>query len=114
MYAQACGRHDPVRRWRLHVPPGYCRHTRWVANTRLYEQSDAEFAARLGARDRRRCAAGALRIPAAGERDGSIGSQYWDTTSKPSVNLPVYIHQSGNMTPNNYGITATQTLYNGF
>jgi outer membrane protein len=46
--------------------------------------------------------------------NGSIGSQYWDTTSKPSVNLPVYIHQSGNMTPNNYGITATQTLYNGF
>src|SRR5215467_8500153 len=36
--------------------------------------------------------------------NGSIGSQYWDTTSKPS----------GNMTPNNYGITATQTLYNGF
>jgi len=46
--------------------------------------------------------------------NGSIGTQYWDTTSKPSVNLPVYIHQSGNMTPNNYGITATQTLYNGF
>ena len=33
--------------------------------------------------------------------NGSIGTQYWDTTSKPSVNLPVYIHQSGNMTPNN-------------
>jgi outer membrane protein len=46
--------------------------------------------------------------------NGSIGSQYWDTTTKPSVNLPVYTHQSGNMTPNNYGITATQTLYNGF
>ena len=46
--------------------------------------------------------------------NGSIGTQYWDTTSKPSVNLPVYIHQSGNMTPNNYGIKATQTLYNGF
>jgi outer membrane protein len=46
--------------------------------------------------------------------NGSIGSQYWDTTSKPSVNVPLYIHQSGNMTPNNYGITATQTLYNGF
>jgi outer membrane protein len=45
---------------------------------------------------------------------GSIGSQYWDTTNKPAVNLPVYIHQSGTMTPNNYGITATQTLYNGF
>jgi outer membrane protein len=46
--------------------------------------------------------------------NGSVGTQYWDTTSKPSVNLPVYIHQSGNMTPYNYGITATQTLYNGF
>ncbi len=46
--------------------------------------------------------------------NGSIGSQYWDTINKPSVNLPVYLHQSGNMTPNNYGITATQTLYNGF
>jgi outer membrane protein len=45
---------------------------------------------------------------------GSIGSQYWDTTNKPDVNQPLYIHQSGNMTPNNYGITATQTLYNGF
>jgi outer membrane protein len=46
--------------------------------------------------------------------NGSIGSQYWDTTNKPDVNRSLYVHQSGNMTPNNYGITATQTLYNGF
>lgn len=46
--------------------------------------------------------------------NGSIGTQYWDTTNKTSVTNPTYIRQTGNMTPNSYGITATQTLYNGF
>ena len=48
--------------------------------------------------------------------NGSIGSQYFDTTSR-SQTLGVgntYTQLSGNMTPNNYGITATQTLFNGF
>jgi outer membrane protein len=46
--------------------------------------------------------------------NGSIGTQYWDTTNRTSTTNPTYIQQSGNMTPNSYGITATQTLYNGF
>ena len=46
--------------------------------------------------------------------NGSIGTQYWDTTNKTSVNNPTYIRQTGTMTPNSYGLTATQTLYNGF
>ena len=47
--------------------------------------------------------------------NGSIGTQYWDTTNRTSTTNPKdYIHQSGTMTPNSYGITATQTLYNGF
>jgi outer membrane protein len=43
--------------------------------------------------------------------NATLGSQYWDTTSKLSG---LSIHQSGNNTPNSYGLTATQTLYNGF
>jgi outer membrane protein len=46
--------------------------------------------------------------------NASIGQQYWDTTQKPSTNSNLYLQQSGTMTPNGYGITATQTLYNGF
>jgi outer membrane protein len=47
--------------------------------------------------------------------NGSIGTQYWDTTTRTSTHNPKdYIHQFGTMTPNSYGITATQTLYNGF
>jgi len=46
--------------------------------------------------------------------NGSIGSQYWDTTTRTSTTNPTYQNLKGNMTPNSYGITATQTLYNGF
>jgi outer membrane protein len=46
--------------------------------------------------------------------NGSIGSQYIDTTSRSSTLAATYTQLSGNMTPNNYGITATQTLFNGF
>ena len=47
--------------------------------------------------------------------NGSIGTQYWDTTNRTSTTNPkTYVQQSGTMTPNSYGITATQTLYNGF
>jgi outer membrane protein len=48
--------------------------------------------------------------------NGSIGQQYWDTTTR-SQTLGVgnnYTQLSGTMTPSNFGITATQTLYNGF
>jgi len=45
---------------------------------------------------------------------GSIGSQYWDTTTKSSTSNPTYTQLSGNITPNTYGATMTQTLYNGF
>ena len=45
---------------------------------------------------------------------GSIGSQYWDTTTKSSTTNPTYTQLSGNLTPNAYGATVTQTLYNGF
>ncbi|HET9715175.1 MAG TPA: TolC family outer membrane protein [Pseudolabrys sp.] len=44
----------------------------------------------------------------------SIGEQYWDTTSKSSTISPTYTTLRGNVTPNSYGITATQTLFNGF
>jgi outer membrane protein len=53
--------------------------------------------------------------------NASIGTQYWDTTTRqstgpftnPSRTNP-YTHLSGEMTPYGGGITATQTLYNGF
>jgi outer membrane protein len=47
---------------------------------------------------------------------GSIGQQYLDTTTR-SQTLGAgntYTQLSGTMTPNSYGLTATQTLYNGF
>ena len=49
--------------------------------------------------------------------NGSIGTQYWDTTNiinRGSTNPAAYSRLTGTMTPNSYGITATQTLYNGF
>jgi outer membrane protein len=50
--------------------------------------------------------------------NASIGEQYWDTTSRlASPGLAggaAYLQQSGTMTPWGYGVTATQTLYNGF
>ena len=46
--------------------------------------------------------------------NASIGQQYWDTTTRSSTFAANYNQLSGNMTPNSYGITATQTLYNGF
>jgi outer membrane protein len=45
---------------------------------------------------------------------GNIGQQYWDTTTRSSTLAANYSQLSGNMTPNSYGVTATQTLYNGF
>src|SRR5690242_21786864 len=45
---------------------------------------------------------------------GTIGQQYWDTTTRSSTLAANYSQLSGNMTPNSYGVTATQTLYNGF
>jgi len=45
---------------------------------------------------------------------GTIGQQYWDTTTRSATFQPTYSQLSGNMTPNSYGVTATQTLYNGF
>src|SRR5262245_497275 len=51
---------------------------------------------------------------------GSIGTQYWDTTTRQlpfvpsSTNLSPYTHLSGQMTPYGGGVTVTQTLYNGF
>jgi outer membrane protein len=53
---------------------------------------------------------------------GSVGAQYWDTTTRsttgpfiPSTNNPTpHTHLSGNMSPYGGGVTATQTLYNGF
>jgi outer membrane protein len=55
---------------------------------------------------------------------GSIGTQYWDTTTR-STNGPFvppttdptrsnYTHQSGQMSPYGGGVTVTQILYNGF
>src|SRR4029077_5738983 len=50
--------------------------------------------------------------------NASIGEQYWDTTQKLSspalTGGNAYLQQSGTMTPYGYGVTATQTLYNGF
>ena len=46
--------------------------------------------------------------------NGSIGQQYWDTTTRSSTVAANYSQFSGLMTPSNFGITATQTLYNGF
>jgi outer membrane protein len=46
--------------------------------------------------------------------NGSIGQQYWDTTTRSSTFGATYSQLSGTLTPSAVGITATQTLYNGF
>src|SRR5262249_26413060 len=46
--------------------------------------------------------------------NGTVGSQYSDTTTRSSTFAPTYTQLSGNMTPSSLGVTATQTLYNGF
>jgi outer membrane protein len=46
--------------------------------------------------------------------NGSIGQQYIDSTTRTSTVAATYTQLSGTMTPSNFGITATQTLYNGF
>ena len=46
--------------------------------------------------------------------NGSVGAQYIDSTTRGSTFAPTYTQLSGNMTPSNIGLTATQTLYNGF
>ena len=54
---------------------------------------------------------------------GSVGQQYWDTTTRstfkqpftPSATNPTpYTTNVGGMSPYGGGVTATQTLYNGF
>src|SRR5689334_17896301 len=46
--------------------------------------------------------------------NGTIGQQYSDTTTRSATVAATYTQLSGAMTPNSYGVTATQTLYNGF
>jgi outer membrane protein len=48
--------------------------------------------------------------------NGSIGQQYSDTTTRSQTlgTGNTYTQFSGTMTPSNFGVTATQTLYNGF
>jgi outer membrane protein len=46
--------------------------------------------------------------------NGSVGPQYSDVTNRDRTFRPNYSHLSGTMTPSNLGVTATQTLYNGF
>ena len=45
--------------------------------------------------------------------NGTIGHQYWDQTGCCPALQPD-LRQTGAITPHSYGITATQTLYNGF
>ena len=44
---------------------------------------------------------------------GSIGEQYWDTTTRSATLGQTYQQLSGNLAPSTYGATVTQTLYNG-
>src|SRR5262245_28331100 len=46
--------------------------------------------------------------------NGSVGTQYTDSLTRSSTFAATYTQLSGQMTPRNYGLTATQTLYNGF
>jgi outer membrane protein len=46
--------------------------------------------------------------------NGTVGSQYTDTTNRDRTFMPHYGQLSGTMTPSSLGVTATQTLYNGF
>ena len=46
---------------------------------------------------------------------GTLGEQYWDTFSKSGATpTATYSKQSGRVTPNSYGLTTTQTIFNGF
>jgi outer membrane protein len=46
---------------------------------------------------------------------GTLGEQYWDTFSKSgAIPNAIYSKQSGRVTPNGYGLTTTQTIFNGF
>src|SRR5215475_12659613 len=46
--------------------------------------------------------------------NGSVGSQYTDSLTRSATFAATYTQLSGNMTPSNVGVTATQTLFNGF
>src|SRR5262245_20599312 len=46
--------------------------------------------------------------------NGSVGSQYTDSLTRSSTFAATYTQLSGQMTPSNVGVTATQTLFNGF
>jgi outer membrane protein len=46
--------------------------------------------------------------------NGSVGSQYTDSLTRSATFAASYTQLSGNMTPSNVGVTATQTLFNGF
>ena len=46
--------------------------------------------------------------------NGSVGSQYTDSLTRSATFAATYTQLSGNMTPSNLGVTATQTLFNGF
>jgi outer membrane protein len=46
---------------------------------------------------------------------GTLGEQYWDTLTKSAASpTATYSKQSGTVTPNSYGLTTTQTIFNGF
>ena len=46
--------------------------------------------------------------------NGTVGSQYTDSTTRSATLGATYTQLSGNMTPSSLGVMATQTLYNGF
>ena len=46
--------------------------------------------------------------------NGSVGSQYTDSLTRSATFAATYTQLSGNMTQSNVGVTATQTLFNGF
>src|SRR5215510_14074612 len=46
--------------------------------------------------------------------NGSVGSQYTDSLTRSATFAATYTQLSGTMTPSNVGVTATQTLFNGF
>ena len=106
-----------MRRWRILFLPALADTLDGALVARLSEQSDAECAA---------CAARATDegVPQAlsGYRprvsfNGSVGAQYLDSTTRSQTlgnGESTYTQLSGNMTPSNIGLTATQTLYNGF
>jgi outer membrane protein len=46
--------------------------------------------------------------------NGAVGSQYTDSLTRSATFAASYTQLSGTMTPSNVGLTATQTLFNGF